>query len=107
MQIFTQTGALLNGHFILTSGRHSDQYMQCARVLQYPEHTEKLTRIIAGEFADDRVDVVVAPAMGGIIVGYEVARHLGVKSVFCERHEGQMTMRRGFSIEPGQRVLVV
>ena len=106
-EIFVQTGALLQGHFILTSGRHSDQYMQCARVLQYPEHTEKLARIIAGHYTDDRIEVVVAPAMGGIIVAYEVARQLGIKAVFCERQEGRMTLRRGFSIDPGQRVLVV
>lgn len=106
-QIFIETGALLQGHFILTSGRHSDQYMQCARVLQYPDYTEQLTRNITRQYADDRIEVVIAPAMGGIIVAYEVARQLGVKSVFCERQEGRMTLRRGFSIEPGQRVLVV
>lgn len=107
MQIFTQTGALLQGHFILTSGRHSNQYMQCARVLQYPDYTEQLARVLAGYYNDDRIDLVVAPAMGGIIVAYEVARQLGVKAVFCERQEGRMTLRRGFTIEPGQRVLVV
>ncbi|MGI6550321.1 MAG: orotate phosphoribosyltransferase [Syntrophomonadales bacterium] len=106
-QIFIETGALLQGHFILTSGRHSDQYMQCARVLQYPDHTEQLARIIAGQYTDDRIEVVIAPAMGGIIVAYEVARQLGVKAVFSERQEGRMTLRRGFAIEPGQRVLVV
>ena len=106
-QIFIETGALLQGHFILTSGRHSDQYMQCARVLQYPDHTEQLARIIAGQYTDDRIEVVIAPAMGGIIVAYEVARQLGVKAVFSERQEGRMTLRRGCAIEPGQRVLVV
>lgn len=107
MQIFSQTGALLEGHFILTSGRHSNQYMQCARVLQYPDHTETLARIIAGRYRDDRIEVVIAPAVGGILVAYEVARQLGVKAIFCEREEGRMTLRRGFTIEPGQRVLVV
>lgn len=106
-EIFIQTGALLQGHFILTSGRHSNQYMQCARVLQYPEFTEQLARIMAAYYTDDRIEVVIAPAMGGIIVAYEVARQLGIKAVFCERQEGRMTLRRGFSIEPGQRVLVV
>jgi len=105
--IFVQTGALLHGHFILTSGRHSDQYMQCARVLQYPDCTEQLAKIIARQYVDDGIDLVVAPAMGGIIVAYETARQLGVKSVFCERQDGRMTLRRGFSIEPKQRVLVV
>ncbi len=107
MQIFSQTGALLEGHFILTSGRHSNQYMQCARVLQYPDHTETLARIIAGHYRDEQVDVVIAPAVGGILVAYEVARQLGVKAIFCERQEGRMMLRRGFTIEPGQRVLVV
>ncbi len=106
-KIFIQSGALLKGHFVLTSGRHSDQYMQCAQVLQYPGYTDQLTRVIAEGFAEDKIDVVVAPAMGGIIVGYEVARHLGTKSIFCEREAGKMSMRRGFVIEPGQRVLVV
>ena len=107
MQIFSQTGALMEGHFILTSGRHSNRYMQCARVLQYPDHTETLARIIAGHYRDEHIDVVVAPAVGGILVAYEVARQLGVKAIFCERQEGRMMLRRGFTIEPGQRVLVV
>ncbi len=107
IRIFTQTGALLQGHFILTSGRHSDQYMQCARVLQYPDHTKQLTKIIAEQYSQDLIDVVIAPAIGGIIVSYEVARQLGVKSIFCERREGGMTLRRGFSIDPGQKILVV
>lgn len=107
MQIFLQTGALMEGHFILTSGRHSNRYMQCARVLQYPDHTETLARIIAGHYRDEQVDVVIAPAVGAILVAYEVARQLGVKAIFCERQEGRMMLRRGFTIEPGQRVLVV
>lgn len=106
-EIFEKAGALLSGHFILTSGRHSGQYMQCAQVLQYPEYTQELAREIAQEFIKDRIEVVVGPAMGGIIVAYEVARQLGVKGIFCERENGQMTLRRGFAIEPGQRVLVV
>ncbi|NLW45287.1 MAG: orotate phosphoribosyltransferase [Syntrophomonadaceae bacterium] len=107
MQIFLQTGALMEGHFILTSGRHSNRYMQCAQVLQYPSHTESLARIIAGRYRDDRIEVVIAPAVGAILVAYEVARQLGVKAIFCERQEGRMMLRRGFTIEPGQRVLVV
>ena len=107
MQIFLQTGALLQGHFILTSGRHSSQYMQCARVLQYPDHTETLARIIARHYNNERIDTVIAPAVGGIIVAYEVARQLGGKAICCERQDGRMMLRRGFSIEPGQRVLVV
>lgn len=106
-QIFEEAGALLNGHFILTSGRHSNQYMQCAQVLQYPGYTEKLAKDIADTFADDNIQLVVGPAMGGIIVSYEVARQIGVKGIFCERENGEMALRRGFTIEPGQRVLVV
>ncbi|MGI6469486.1 MAG: orotate phosphoribosyltransferase [Syntrophomonadaceae bacterium] len=107
LQIFTQAGALLEGHFRLTSGRHSNQYMQCAQVLKYPAFTEELARHLAEVFKDDGVEVVIGPAMGGIVVAYEVARQLGVTGMFTERENGQMALRRGFSIEPGQRVLVV
>lgn len=105
--IFSRSGALLQGHFLLTSGRHSDRYMQCAQVLKHPDSTEVLARELAARFRDDRVDLVVGPAMGGIIVAYEVARQLGVPGIFCEREQGQMALRRGFRITPGQRVLVV
>lgn len=77
LKIFTDSGALLSGHFLLTSGRHSDRYMQCAQVLKYPEHTEKLARWLAADFADDRIDLVIGPAIGGIIVAYETGRQLG------------------------------
>jgi len=108
IQIFTQAGALLEGHFRLTSGRHSNQYMQCAQVLKYPAYTEELARHLAEVFKDDKVELVIGPAMGGIVVAYEVARQLGVLGMFTERDEnGQMALRRGFSIERGQRVLVV
>lgn len=107
LEIFTQAGALLEGHFRLTSGRHSNQYMQCAHVLKYPAFTEELARHLAEVFRDDGVEVVIGPAMGGIVVAYEVARQLGVIGMFTERENGQMALRRGFSIEPGQRVLVV
>lgn len=105
--IFARAGALLSGHFLLTSGRHSNRYMQCAQVLQYPEYTEELARHLAEGFAGQKVDIVVGPAMGGIIVSYEVARQLGVKSIFTERENGAMVLRRGFSMQPGQKVLVV
>jgi len=106
-KMFVDAGALLEGHFLLTSGRHSNRYMQCAQVLQYPAYTEALSRILADRFRNDGVDVVVGPAMGGIIVAYEVARQLGVRGIFCERENGVMTLRRGFSIQPGERILVV
>lgn len=106
IEIFTQAGALLKGHFKLTSGKHSNQYMQCAQVLKDPAATEKLAQTLAEYYKDDQVDLVVGPAMGGIIVAYELARQLGVPGIFCERENGQMVLRRNFAIEPGQRVLV-
>lgn len=106
-KIFQDTGAMLTGHFRLTSGRHSDQYFQCALVLQHPRYTEALCRELAARFASDKISAVIGPAMGGIIVSYEIARALGVRSLFTERENGVMTLRRGFSIEPGEKVLVV
>ncbi|ABI68586.1 orotate phosphoribosyltransferase [Syntrophomonas wolfei] len=106
-RIFIDSGALMEGHFRLTSGRHSNQYMQCAQVLQYPKYTEQLAAHIAEKFAADNIEIVVGPAMGGIIVAYEVARQLGITAIFTERQEGSMVLRRGFELRPGQRVLVV
>ncbi len=105
--IFEKTGAMLKGHFQLTSGRHGDQYFQCALVLQHPRYTGVLCRELAGRFDGDRITTVIGPAMGGIIVSYEVARALGVRSLFTERDNGVMSLRRGFSVEPGEKVLVV
>jgi len=107
LDIFVKSGALMEGHFKLTSGRHSNQYMQCAQILQYPEYTEELALHIAQKFQGDNIELVVGPAMGGIIVAYEVARQLNVPGIFTERQEGQMKLRRGFEIKPNQRVLVV
>lgn len=107
IKIFTDSGALLKGHFKLTSGRHSNRYMQCAQVLQYPDYTEQLAQHLAEKFRGEKIDYVVGPAMGGIIVSYEVARQLKVPGIFCERQDGQMSLRRGFTIKPGDRVLVV
>lgn len=107
IDIFSKSGALLEGHFLLTSGRHSSQYMQCAQVLQYPEYTEMLARHIADNFKGDGIELVIGPAMGGIIVAYEVARHMNVPGIFMERQNGEMVLRRGFAIKPGQRTLVV
>ncbi|NLB88569.1 MAG: orotate phosphoribosyltransferase [Syntrophomonadaceae bacterium] len=106
-KIFVESGALLNGHFKLTSGRHSNQYMQCAQVLKYPEYTEQLAKHIADHFRDDNIELVVGPAMGGIIVAYEVARQLKVPGIFTERQDSVMTLRRNFEIKPNTRVLVV
>lgn len=107
IEVFEESEALLNGHFKLTSGRHSAQYIQCAQVLQYPEYTEALCEHLAEHFVDDDVDLVVGPAMGGVTLSYEMARQLGVPSLFTERVDGIMTLRRNFHIPRGARVLVV
>lgn len=107
LSIFQETGALLEGHFQLTSGLHSPRYLQCALVLQYPQHAEMVGRSLAAHFSNERIDTVVAPAIGGIVVGYETARAAGARTLFAEREGGSMTLRRGFSISPGERVLVV
>jgi len=106
LQIFQDTQALLEGHFLLTSGRHSAQYFQCAKVLQYPIHTTHLCQMIADTFRNTEFDTVIAPAMGGIIVGQEVARLLQKRSIFAEREDKKLVLRRGFSLAPGERVLV-
>jgi len=105
--LFTSTGALLTGHFQLTSGLHSRQYLQCALVLEDPRNAERIGRLLADKFKGVPIDVVVAPAIGGILVAHETARALGVRSLFTEREAGVMTLRRGFTIMPGERVLVV
>ena len=107
LEIFRSTGALLEGHFVLTSGRHSDTYFQCAKVLQYPEYLTLFSRMIADHFDDDKIDTVISPAIGGIVVGTDVGRQLGVKTIFTERKEGIMKLRRGFEIEKGERILIV
>jgi len=98
---------LLEGHFRLTSGRHAAQYMQCAKLLQYPDIAGPFCAQLASYFANDGVTVVAGPAMGAIIIAYEAARALNVRSVFCERESGVMTLRRGLQIKPDDRVLVV
>jgi orotate phosphoribosyltransferase len=103
---FERTGGLLHGHFALSSGRHSDTYLQCAQVLQWPAVAEQLGAALATGW-HGRVDAVVGPAMGGLIIGHEVARALGVRFVFTERVDGAMRFRRLFALQPGERVLVV
>lgn len=111
LKVFTTHEALLTGHFLLTSGLHSPRYLQCALVLQYPAMAERLCAALAEQAKSDErigaVDLVIAPALGGVIVAHEVARALGVRALFTERQEGGMTLRRGFQIKPGARVLVV
>jgi orotate phosphoribosyltransferase len=107
LEVFQGTGALLEGHFQLSSGLHSPRYLQCALVLQFPEHAELIGRVLASHFSGEQVVAVVAPAIGGIIVAHETARALGVRAIFTEREGGVMTLRRGFSLKDDEAVLVV
>lgn len=105
-KIFRQSEALMNGHFLLTSGRHSDRYMQCARIFQYPWLAEELFRDLADKMSVPKVDVVIGPAIGGILPAYEMGRQLRAKSIFTERENGAMTLRRGFVLPAGARALI-
>lgn len=107
LALYEQTGALMRGHFRLTSGLHSDVYLQSALVLQHPEHAGALGRALAARFRDAGARVVVAPAIGGILVAHEVARALGVRALFTERENGVMRLRRGFTVTAGEPSLVV
>ncbi len=107
LQIFRQKGALLEGHFLLSSGMHSPMYLQCALVLQYPDIATELCFKLGSNFRSEKIDFVIAPALGGIIVAQEVAKSLGVRAIFAERVEGKLTLRRGFTIAEGERALVV
>ena len=107
LELMEELGALHNGHFLLSSGLHSDRYFQCARILQFPELARELGAAIAARFEGETHDAVVSPALGGILIGHEVARALGRRFVFTERKDGVMSMRRGFFLEKGEKVLVV
>lgn len=111
LQEFSTAKAILKGHFILSSGLHSDTYMQCARVLMEPKRSEKLcaelAKKITAKLGKNFADIVVAPAMGGVVVGYEIGRQLGLPTIFCERVNGQFELRRGFELDSSMRVLVV
>ena len=104
---FKETDALLEGHFVLSSGLHSPKYLQCALALQYPADAEKFGHAIAEHYVDENIDTVASPAIGGLLIGYAVARALNVRFIWTERQEGIMKLRRGFSIREGERVLVV
>ena len=107
LDLYRRSGALLEGHFRLTSGLHSPGYMQCALVLQHPQHAEALGRLIADRVRDLRATVVLSPALGGVVIGQEVGRALGVRAIFAERQDGRLSLRRGFTLEANDRVLVV
>ena len=104
---FRTTGALLEGHFQLSSGLHSTVYLQCALVLQFPERAESFGREIAERYRGEGIQLVASPAIGGIVIGHEVARALGARFIWTEREGDQMTLRRGFTVSPGEKTLVV
>lgn len=107
IKIFKDSGALLDGHFILTSGRHSSSYFQCAKLLQYPKYLELFSKNIADHFKENEIDLVVSPAIGGIVLGTEVGRLLRKRTVFAERVDGEMKLRRGFEIKTNEKILIV
>lgn len=109
IELLKKSNALLEGHFILSSGKHSDKYVQCAKLIQNPKYCEEVAKIIAQNLKEKNieVDLCVGPAMGGIIIAYEVARALGLDAIFTERENNEMTLRRGFEIKEGQKVIIV
>lgn len=107
IEMLKDADALLEGHFLLTSGKHSGKYLQCAKILQYPNLSESMCKELVKSFIDDSIDVVIGPAIGAVTFSYEMARQLHARSIFAEREEGIMKLRRGFKIEKGERVLVV
>jgi orotate phosphoribosyltransferase len=107
LDVFRRVGALLEGHFRLTSGLHSPGYLQCALVLQYPREAELCGSAIAELVRPLAPETVLSPALGGIVIGQEVGRALGIRAIFAERQDGRLTLRRGFALSPGERVLVV
>lgn len=106
-EIFHNLGVLRHGHFLFTSGKHGDAYMQCARLMEDPKYAEEIIKGLAEEFKDDKIDIVIGPAIGGIAISYEFARQLNTVSFFTEREDNIMKLRRGFQIPKGARTLVV
>lgn len=107
LEIFKKNGAVLKGHFLLSSGLHSDTYIQCAKITENPAVAEKLCKILAEVWKNKKIDVVIGPAYGGIILSYIMAKYLRAKAMFAERVEGSLTLRRGFNLEKGQKVLIM
>lgn len=106
-KIFIETEALMRGHFILSSGKHSDTYFQCAKVLQYPKYLNLFAQELYKKFENLNFDKVISPAIGGIVLGTEVGRRFDKRTIFCERESGKMSLRRGFSIEKGEKFLII
>lgn len=107
LSILRKTGAFLEGHFLLSSGLHSNRYVQCALILQHPKYAEYLGKNLAKKFSKRKINVVVSPAIGGIVIGQEVGRALGKRAIFAEREEGKLVLRRGFDIKKDERILIV
>ena len=109
LKILKETNALMEGHFVLSSGLHSDQYIQCAKLLSHPYKAQKICKSLAEKITDSKkkVDLVLAPAMGGVVIGYEIGKLLKIKTIFAERVEGNFVLRRGFTISPNTKVLIV
>ena len=107
IKIFEETQALLHGHFILSSGLHSDTYFQCAKVLQYPKYLSMFGEILSNHFSHLDIDKVISPAIGGIVLGTEVGRQLNKKTIFSERSEGAMKLRRGFNVNENEKILII
>ncbi|MDU0894087.1 orotate phosphoribosyltransferase [Anaerococcus sp.] len=109
IELLKKSDALLEGHFLLSSGKHSDRYIQCAKLIQHPEYCKEVSEIIAEKLKENNIDVdlCVGPAMGGVIISYEVAKALGVDAIFTERVDNEMTLRRGFEIPKGAKVIIV
>lgn len=106
-EMFIKSGAILEGHFLLTSGKHSSMYLEKFQVLQHPAYTAQMGASLAEMFSGDNVQLVVGPATGGILLAHEVGKNLGTRAIFTERENGKMVLKRGFSIKPGERVLIV
>ena len=109
LKILKETNALLEGHFILSSGLHSDQYVQCAKLLSYPKKAEIICAALTGKIKNNfnKIDIVLSPALGGIVVGYEIGKQLNIQTIFAERENGKLVLRRGFTIPPDSNVLIV
>ena len=106
IRILEESGALLSGHFQLRSGLHSNRFFQAALLLQYPDKAETVCRYLADQFRGEKIETVISPAVGGLIVGQEIARALGVRAIFADKEDGQLVLKRGFTIKPGEKVLV-
>jgi orotate phosphoribosyltransferase len=109
LDILRKTSALLEGHFVLSSGLHSSKYIQCAKLLSFPSKAQQICKSLANKIKKNfkKIDLILAPAMGGVVIGYEIGRLLKIETIFCERVNGKFTLRRGFSIKKNSRVLII